>query len=195
MNKTYLACFFLGSTLPFVGFIHGKKILQQAQTIHREIGKNLVQIRRESPTFQPKIYTLLDLSGQLYKLLNISQQKKTKIKLAMYEEKQFRLSLENDNEKLKTEMDKLKQNLKEENSKLSESHHQAELLKKERGELLKKQDLKEKEYLTRVKELENSLSKIEKNDPIPFENETTNISKTNKENNINKSFSKNHPLQ
>jgi len=180
MNKTYLVYLFLVSILPFVGFIHGEKTLQQAQTIHREIGKNLVQIRRESPTFQPKIYTLLDLSGQLYKLLNTSQQKKEKIKLAMHEEKQFRLSLENDNEKLKTEIDKLKQSLKEENYKLSESHHHSELLKKEKSELLKKQDLKEKEYLTRVKELENSLSKIEKNDTIPFENEATNMSKPNR---------------
>lgn len=177
MKKIYLACLFLGN-ISFL--IYGGEVLYQAQTLHREIGKNLVQIRRENPSFQSTIYTLLDQVGQLYKITNISLQKKRKIKLATQEEKQFRIFLENDNEKLKTEIIKLKQSIKEEKHKLTESYRHITSLTKEKSELLKKkneQDVKEKEYLARVKKLESSINKIDKNENMEFENDTITLNK------------------
>ncbi len=154
----YLSSLLLGVAF-FAGFIYADNTSKQLQSLNREIGKGLVQIRRENPALQPSIYSLLDQVGKLYKFSSVTLKEQKKLKMALQEDKRIRFGLEDENERLKVEVTFLKQSL---NRERDDNKGRLESLEQEKADLLKKREeaeLKEKEYFAKVKELEQSLNK------------------------------------
>ncbi|HBS47579.1 TPA: hypothetical protein DEO28_04415 [Candidatus Dependentiae bacterium] len=147
-----------------------KDTLNQAQELHKNIGKSLVQIRRDNPALQPAIYTLLDQVGQLYKLVSTTHQKKKNYKSVIKEEKQLVLSINNKMEDMKRQMTGLQFALKSESSKVAESKKYLENLTREKMEFQKKASeamQKEKEYQIQLKRINEEAIAAVKNEENP----------------------------
>jgi len=140
------------------------EISTQLQSLHRDIGKELVEMRRSHPELQKPIYTLLDEVGSLYRLSNKALATKKKFKLALREEQDMRVTLQKDNDGLKSQTSGFKKTLDQENNRVSYYQQQINDLTKERDELAAKKsefENKERDYLVRIKALEDAQLKVQ----------------------------------
>jgi chromosome segregation ATPase len=80
------------------------KTLEQIQILHEDIGSDLMSIRKEFITTQPKIYSLLDRINKMYNLAKVAAEKKGLIK----NELKNKIT---ENKKLQTELSNLKNKL------------------------------------------------------------------------------------
>lgn len=141
------------------GFCRAGDMATQLQNLHRDIGKELVEMRRSNPSLQQPIYTLLDQVGSLYRLSGKVLGKKKKLKVALNEEQDMRISFQKDNEILKAKTNNIKKSLDQESSRLTSHQQQIDDLTRERDVLLHKKveiENKERAYLERIKVLEES---------------------------------------
>jgi chromosome segregation ATPase len=141
----------------------------QLQSLHRNIGKELVEMRRTNPQLQQSIYSLLDEVGSIYRLSNKALANKKKFKLALREEQDMRISFQKDNESLKVKTSGFQKTLDQENSRVSYYQQQIDDLTKERDNLSHKKfelETKEREYVMRIKTLEDAHAKA----ALPKEN-------------------------
>lgn len=70
--------------LVLIGILYfslGAKTLEQMQALHKEIGNELMSIRKEFTAAQPKVYSLLDQINKMYNLAKVSIEKKHKLKV------------------------------------------------------------------------------------------------------------------
>jgi len=167
MKKHYLYSCLIMLLVTLLYDLCAKNTLGQAQELHKNIGKTLVQMRRENPVLEKPIYSLLDQVGQLNKLVLVSTDKRKKLKTTLLEEKQLRLSLNNEIEKSKSEINTLRQGLRQEAAKFLENKKSLEALTREKLDLQKKvteviaQKEKEKELLPQMKKADGTVVKPE----------------------------------
>jgi phosphoglycerate-specific signal transduction histidine kinase len=75
------------------------KILEQIQILHKDIGSDLMSIRKEFTAAQPKVYSLLDRIDKMYNLAKVAAEKKdlikTELKNKISENKRLQSELSN----------------------------------------------------------------------------------------------------
>lgn len=141
---------------------------QAIQGLHKQIGEKLIKIRKESPRYQAEIYEILDHVGKLTRLSNIALEKKKEMKRASRQEREMRFALKVENEKLKSSISELTQEIKVEHLRLAENEKQLNVLSKEKQKLMQKNQeysSREQEYEAKMKVLAKSFTKAENDTP------------------------------
>lgn len=138
-----------------------------ASSIYRDIGKELIAIRKDFPALQATVYTLLDQVGKLYKITNVAIEDKNKMEALVGENKNSTVALKNENEKLKGEVGKLRLEVEQKNLQFAQSQQRINSLVAENDTLSRKNSDISGEFLNKVKEVVQKDGKIplSKNDP------------------------------
>ena len=79
------------------------KTAEILKNTYQQIGKNLIQVRKEHPQLQPQIYTILDQIGTMYRVSMRADQKKYEARRLVEEEKKINFHLKKDLDKIKNE--------------------------------------------------------------------------------------------
>ncbi|MCK4265275.1 hypothetical protein KAW80_02865 [Candidatus Babeliales bacterium] len=135
---------------------------REVKGLHRNISEGLLKIRKDNPQFQSEVYELLDKVGKLSRVSHSIIQKKKKIKRSSIEEREMRLALKMENEKLKSNLVSLKKDVKNESLRVAENQQRLDILMRERSSLLQKTQefmAKEQEYKAKMREVEMSSQK------------------------------------
>jgi chromosome segregation ATPase len=143
------------------------KTIEQMQLLHKEIGNDLMSIRKEFTAVQPKIYSLLDRIDRMYNVAKTAVEKKRELK----NELKNKVS---ENKKILTELNSLKIKLSETENALENSTKKFTSINKEL-ELEKVQSAilsREKKELAQEKD--------------DLQNQMTNINFVNEKNKYNK---------
>ncbi len=157
VNKVLLSFLFFTQACLFCG-----KSTAELQDLHKKISEGLIKIRKESPQLQLDVYTILDHVGKLSRLTSNTIQKKKKLKELVQNEKQTYFTVKVENEKLKSALLNLKEEVHGESQRFAENERRLQILLKEKNVLLKQnQEIKnkEEEYKNKVKELEANFAK------------------------------------
>lgn len=151
---------FLGILLilsSFKCFLMAGPTSEKVVQLHQDIGKELILMRKDNLDLGSKIYPLLDQVGSLYRIsCNIIKRKK-EIKLALKQEQEIFSKINDENKKLKEKVASLEYALNTKNTQFTIYQQRLSDVMDERNNLLKKTselDAKEKEYSSRLKELE-----------------------------------------
>lgn len=127
------------------------KTLEQMQMLHKEIGVELMSIRKEFTAAQPKIYSLLDRIDRMYNLAKIALEKRQKLKIDLKNKISENKKMQSDLNALKTklhetevELDKASKKFASLNKELQIEKVQSAILSREKMELDQERDEKNK---------------------------------------------------
>ena len=129
----------------FIWFIYCSlvaKTLEQMQVLHKDIGNELMSIRKEFTAAQPKIYSLLDQINRMYNLAKVSLEKKHQLKIDLKNKIAENQKIQSDLNLLKTklhetevERDKYSKSFTSLNKELQIEKVQSAILSREKKEL------------------------------------------------------------
>ncbi|KKQ33057.1 MAG: hypothetical protein US49_C0003G0085 [candidate division TM6 bacterium GW2011_GWF2_37_49] len=129
----------------FIWFIYCSlvaKTLEQMQVLHKDIGNELMSIRKEFTAAQPKIYSLLDQINRMYNLAKVSLEKKHQLKIDLKNKIVENQKIQSDLNLLKTklheaeaERDKYSKSFTSLNKELQIEKVQSAILSREKKEL------------------------------------------------------------
>jgi len=158
--KKKLFFFLLGASLTcFFVRIGGGVLKSELKNLHREIGNNLIKIKREYPRAQDTVYLVLDQLGKYYSFSKKIISKKKEYKKMLKDELERGEAAKKELAEFKTKMGKVKkvmldasEKLKKDSEKVSKLKVEKESLSKEKEKFLKEKELFEIEKQTLVSE-------------------------------------------
>lgn len=141
------------------------------QTIHQRVADDLINIRKEHPDIQPKIYAILDQIAKMSSTAQSSLQQQKGLKRLVLEKTAENIALKQELATLKNEVNGTKKTLEsarlELNRKLEEEKKNVQQLWQERKELMNKMqafDVQGKESAATKKKITKAMVKAELND-------------------------------
>ncbi len=126
--------------------------------LYRDIGKELITIRKDNPALQSTVYSLLDQVGKLYRAANTALQEKERSVQIAHEDREATFLLRGENATLKAELGKLHGDLQAKNVEVVKAQQQMSVLGREQEELRRKAgagEAQRAEFESRVKALES----------------------------------------
>ncbi len=161
-----------------ITLLQSGKTSEQMGTLYKDIGSELIDIRKSNPHLQATVYSLLDQVGKMYRLSTETISKKKTARLAVKEQKETLITVKNENENLRGAIGKLKSDMDVNGVQMVVNKQQVDSLTKE-AEVLRKKvaefDMREKALITRVKEIEHA---ADKHKDMPSDQEAPLISKS-----------------
>ena len=130
----------------------------EVNNLYRDIGKELITIRKDNPALQTTVYSLLDQVGKLYRAANTALQEKERSVQIAHEDREATFLLRGENEKLKAELGKLHGDLQVKNVEVAKAQQQMSVLGREQEELRRaasEGEAKRQEFESRVKALDS----------------------------------------
>lgn len=126
---------------------------EKLQTLHREIGNNLLRIKKEVPQTQPIVYSVLDQLGKYHCVSKSVLEKKKRYKRLLNTEKSRSKVLESKLIDMESKFEKMKKVIIDANDKLKKDSFSASELKEQRDAIAKEREefLKEKELFEHEK--------------------------------------------
>ena len=126
--------------------------------LYRDIGKELITIRKDNPGMQSTVYSLLDQVGKLYRAASTALQEKERAVQIAHEDREATFLLRGENEKLKGELGKLHGDLQAKTVEVASAKQQMTALSREQETLRQaasEGEAKRVEFEDRVKALES----------------------------------------
>ncbi len=141
----------------------------EINTLYRDIGKELITIRKDNPGLQTTVYSLLDQVGKLYRVANTSLQEKERSVQIAHEDREATFLLRGENEKLKAELGKMHGDLQAKSVEVAKAQQQMGVLSREQEDLRRaasEGEAKRQEFESRVKALEGLKPEAQATAPV-----------------------------
>lgn len=129
----------------FTSKIGGGELKNELKTLHREIGNNLIKIKKEYPKTQDVVYSVLDQLGKYYSFSKKLISKKKEYKKLFKDEVSKGDIVKKELAKLKERMGKVKKVMIDASDKLKKDSEKVVRLKEEKEALAKEKELFEVE--------------------------------------------------
>ena len=136
--------------------LYGDGTGEEVNGLYRDIGKELITIRKENPALQTSVYSLLDQVGKLYRAANTALTEKERSVQIAHEDREATFLLRGENEKLKGELAKMHGDLQAKTVEVAQAKQQMTVLSREQEDLRRaanEGEAKRAEIESRVKAL------------------------------------------
>lgn len=134
--------------------LYGQSLRNELQSLHREIGNNLIRIKKDYPKSQTVVYSVLDKLGKYYSFSKELMTKKKEYKRQFTSEKKRADQLAKESEAMKEKIAKMSQVMRKVSRKIQNEYVKVDEINDAKASLTKEREafLQEKEELIREKE-------------------------------------------
>ena len=156
--------------LSFFSVLRAQATGDEVSSLYRDIGKELITIRKDNPGLQTTVYSLLDQVGKLYRAANTALQEKERAVQIAHEDREATFLLRGENEKLKGDLTKLQGDLQSKTVEVANAQQQMTALSREQEVLrhaASEGEAKQAEFENRVKALEGLKPQAQGKAPQP----------------------------
>jgi len=147
MKSKFLLYVLVALSMTFIFYGHSGERTKKLQAMHRQIGNNLIKIKKEHPQSQTLVYSLLDQLGKYYAFSKDLLGKKKEYKQLLNAELSNSEILKKDMGDMRKKMTKMKQVILSVHRKMKKDSERADKLEEEKELLAREKDafLREKE--------------------------------------------------